>query len=190
MWSSIIIAVLINRKFLVSNGDIDVKVRFSSGSFSLRFHLLLSKQPLLISDFGVSNIDFLHLLHRFFSRLVKANKGASGKYHDDNKDQENHGDLGAGRTKPVQKRKSENTGYSAAAMPVNSVLEQEKEFFNQIPVRDAGAEHLGGTAEQTDEQHGLPYLVADQTDWLVQCGHDGDIEKKRSNQICTPAKHT
>ena len=86
MWSSIVIAVLVNGKFLVGNGNIDVKVRFSSGSFSLRFHLLLSKQPLLISNFGVSNIDFLHLLHRFFSRLVKANKGASGKYHDDHKD--------------------------------------------------------------------------------------------------------
>lgn len=77
----------------------------------------------------------------------------------------------------------------AAPVPVDAVLEQGEKLFNQVAVGDAAAKHLGGAAEQADEQHGLPDLVPHQADGLVQGGHDRDVKEQRGDEVGAPAKH-
>ena len=153
------------------------------------FHLFLPQLALLLTDLGVGDIDLLHLFHRLFGRLVQADQRPAGQHHDDHKDQQHHRHLGAGGAEPVQQRQSEDAGHRAAPVPVDAVLEQGEKLFNQVAVGDAAAEHLGGAAEQADEQHGLPDLVPHQADGLVQGGHDRDVKEQRSDEVGAPAKH-
>ena len=118
----------------------------------------------------MSDIDLLHLLHRFFCRLIQPDQCPAGQHHQYHKNQQDHRHLGSGGTKPVEQRQTEQSRNRSSSVSVHTVLEKREELFNQVAVGDARAEHLGRSAEQADEQHRLPYLVPDQTDGLVQCG--------------------
>ena len=122
----------------------------------------------------MGDVGILHLFHRFAYRVDQVDQGGVGQQHDSDKDKQHHGDLGSGRTKPVQQRQAKNGRDSAAAVAVDAIAEERNKLFDQIAVRNSAAKHLSGAVEQTDQQHGLPDFVSDGTDGFIERRHNGD----------------